>query len=191
MQKNLYFLCPSENLEAVIEKSFPQENYFLSSLGNSISFSDDFILDINSLIESKGIGKITFILSNNNRFILDAMKNQEFKYIKELKEYYKTIEKRKVLTIKSYKNKNFTSLITSHILKTKINELNSNLFDWIRNKISIEGKIYDPNKNIFFDVRINIIPSNNKVKKLKKIHLSIVQSQIEKLDLSERESIIY
>ncbi len=157
MQKNLYFLCPSENLEAVIEKSFPQENYFLSSLGNSISFSDDFILDINSLIESKGIGKITFILSNNNRFILDAMKNQEFKYIKELKEYYKTIEKRKVLTIKSYKNKNFTSLITSHILKTKINELNSNLFDWIRNKISIEGKIYDPTKNMFFDVRINII----------------------------------
>ena len=157
MQKNLYFLCPSENLEAVIEKRYPQENYFLSSLGNSISFSDDFILDINSLIESKGIGKITFILSNNNRFILDAMKNQEFKYIKELKEYYKTIEKRKVLTIKSYKNKNFTSLITSHILKTKINELNSNLFDWIRNKISIEGKIYDPNKNIFFDVRINII----------------------------------
>ncbi|MAW84618.1 MAG: hypothetical protein CL832_09535 [Crocinitomicaceae bacterium] len=157
MQKNLYFLCPSENLEAVIEKSFPQENYFLSSLGNSISFSDDFILDINSLIESKGIGKITFILSNNNRFILDAMKNKEFKYIKELKEYYKTIEKRKVLTIKSYKNKNFTSLITSHILKTKINELNSNLFDWIRNKISIEGKIYDPTKNMFFDVRINII----------------------------------
>lgn len=157
MQKNLYFLCPSENLEAVIEKRYPQENYFLSSLGNSISFSDDFILDINSLIESKGIGKITFILSNNNRFILDAMKNQEFKYIKELKEYYKTIEKRKVLTIKSYKNKNFTSLITSHILKTKINELNSNLFDWIRNKISIEGKIYDPTKNIFFDVRINII----------------------------------
>ena len=157
MQKNLYFLCPSENLEAVIEKRYPQENYFLSSLGNSISFSDDFILDINSLIESKGIGKIIFILSNNNRFILDAMKNQEFKYIKELKEYYKTIEKRKVLTIKSYKNKNFTSLITSHILKTKINELNSNLFDWIRNKISIEGKIYDPTKNMFFDVRINII----------------------------------
>lgn len=157
MQKNLYFLCPSDNLEAVIEKRYPQENYFLSSLGNSISFSDDFILDINSLIESKGIGKITFILSNNNRFILDAMKNQEFKYIKELKEYYKTIEERKVLTIKSYKNKNFTSLITSHILKTKINELNSNLFDWIRNKISIEGKIYDPTKDMFFDVRINII----------------------------------
>lgn len=157
MQKNLYFLCPSENLEAVIEKRYPQENYFLSSLGNSISFSDDFILDINSLIESKGIGKIIFILSNNNRFILDAMKNQEFKYIKELKEYYKTIEKRKVLTIKSYKNENITSLITSHILKTKINELNSNLFDWIRNKISIEGKIYDPTKNMFFDVRINII----------------------------------
>ncbi len=157
MQKNLYFLCPSENLEAVIEKRYPQENYFLSSLGNSISFSDDLILDINSLIESKGIGKIIFILSNNNRFILDAMKNQEFKYIKELKEYYKTIEERKVLTIKSYKNENITSLITSHILKTKINELNSNLFDWIRNKISIEGKIYDPTKNMFFDVRINII----------------------------------
>ena len=161
MQKNLYFLCPSDNLEAVIEKKYPKENYFLSSLGNSISFSDDFILDINSLIESKGIGKITFILSNSNRFILDAMKNQEFKYIKELKEYYKTIEERKVLTIKSYKNKNFTSLITSHILKTKINELNSNLFDWIRNKISIEGKIYDPTKDMFFDVRINIIEAES------------------------------
>ena len=41
------------------------------------------------------------------------------------------------------------------------------------------------------DVRMNIIPSNNNIKKLKKIHLSIVQSHVDKFDLSERESIIF
>ena len=41
------------------------------------------------------------------------------------------------------------------------------------------------------DVRINTVPRSNKIKKLKNIHLSIVQSHIDKLDLSERESIIF
>jgi len=51
--------------------------------------------------------------------------------------------------------------------------------------------LFNFSSNVLEDVRINIIPSNNKVKKLKNIHLSIVQSQIERPYLSERESIIY
>lgn len=157
MLKHLFFVCPSDNLETLIEKNYFHKNYFLSSLGNSISFSDDFMDEINSLLETKDIQKITFVLSNNNRFILDAMINQEFKYIRGLKKYYQMVEERKELASKSFKNQNFRSLITSHILKTKVNELNSKLLDWIRNKITIKGKIYDTDKNSFIDVKIDLI----------------------------------
>ena len=85
------------------------------------------------------------------------MINQEFKYIRGLKKYYQMVEERKELASKSFKNQNFRSLITSHILKTKVNELNSKLLDWIRNKITIKGKIYDTDKNSFIDVKIDLI----------------------------------
>ena len=71
MSRHLYFVCPTDNLEKLIEEKYPQENYYLTSLGNSIKFSNDFIVEINGLIEAKGIEKVTFVLSKNNHFILD------------------------------------------------------------------------------------------------------------------------
>ena len=41
------------------------------------------------------------------------------------------------------------------------------------------------------EVKVKMIPRNNKVKKLKNNHLSMVQSQMARFDLSERESIIF
>ena len=67
MHKHLYFVCPSDNLESLIDKKFPQENYFLSSLGSSISFNSDFIEEVNALIELKGINKISILDKKENK----------------------------------------------------------------------------------------------------------------------------
>jgi hypothetical protein len=68
MNKHLYFICPTDHLETVIQKISQEKNYYLTSLGNSIDLDFETMGQINSLIESKKITQISFILSNNNHF---------------------------------------------------------------------------------------------------------------------------
>ena len=161
MCKHLYFVCPSDNLEVLIEKNFPQENYFLSSLGNSISFSSDFIEEVNALIESKGIEKITFVLSEDNKFIHDGIKNQNFDNINDLRKLYKNISDHKRLTTKVYLEQNTQKLITIYLLNQKINEMNLNLSKWLSSKVNVDAKIYSRNNNSFIGVPNNLIEPNN------------------------------
>ena len=161
MCKHLYFVCPSDNLEVLIEKNFPQENYFLSSLGNSISFSSDFIEEVNALIESKGIEKITFVLSEDNKFIHDGIKNQNFDNINDLRKLYKNISDHKRLTTKVYLEQNTQKLITIYLLNQKINEMNLNLSKWLSSKVNVDAKIYSRNNNSFIGVPNSLIEPNN------------------------------
>ena len=157
MYKHLYFVCPSDNLEALIEKKFPHENYFMSSLGNSISFSKDIIEEVNALIESKGIEKISFILSEDNKLVLDGIKNQNFDNIKDLRRLFKDISEIKKETSKVYKERNIQKMITSKLLKRKIKEMNVNLHGWLSSKVSIDAKVYCRNSDEFKQVPNHLI----------------------------------
>ena len=161
MHKHLYFVCPSDNLESLIDKKFPQENYFLSSLGGSISFNSDFIEEVNALIESKGIEKITFVLSEDNKFVHDGIKNQDFDNIHVLRKLYKNISDHKRLTSKVYREENVQKLVTSHLLKQKIKEMNLNLCDWLSSKVNVDAKIYSRNNDSFNGVPNNLVEPNN------------------------------
>ena len=142
MHKHLYFVCPSDNLEGLIDKKFPQENYFLSSLGNSISFSKDIMQEVSALIDSKGIDKITFILSDDNKLIFDGLRNQNFDNINVLKKLYNNISNYKKLTSKVYGEENIQILVTSNLLNEKIKEIKLSLCDWLSSKVNIDAKIY-------------------------------------------------
>ena len=142
MHKHLYFVCPSDNLEGLIDKKFPQENYFLSSLGNSISFSKDIMQEVNALIELKGIDKITFILSDDNKLIFDGLRNQKFDNINVLKKLYNNISDYKKLTSKVYTEGNLQILVTSNLLNEKIKEIKLSLYDWLSSKVNIDAKIF-------------------------------------------------
>ena len=161
MHKHLYFVCPSDNLESLTNEKFPQENYFLSSLGSSISFSSDFVEEVNALIESKGIEKITFVLSDDNKFVHYGIKNQDFGNISDLRKLYKNISVHKRLTTKVCKDENALKLITSHLLKQNINEMNMNLSDWLSSKVNIDAKIYSRNNDSFNVVPSNLVEPNN------------------------------
>ena len=142
MHKHLYFVCPSDNLEGLIDKKFPQENYFLSSLGNSLSLSKDIMQEVSALIELKGIYKITFILSDDNKLIFDGLRNQNFDNINVLKKLYNNISNYKKLTSKVYGEENIQILVTSNLLNEKIKEIKLSLCDWLSSKVNIDAKIY-------------------------------------------------
>ena len=161
MYKHLYFVCPSDHLEALIEKEFPHENYFMSSLGNSISFSKDITEEVNALIESKGIEKISFILSEDNKLILDGIKSQNFDNIKDLRRLYKNISDHKWETSKVFREKNIQKLIIAKLLNQKIKEMNMNLYDWLSSKICIDAMIYCRNSKEFKEIPKRLIEPYN------------------------------
>ena len=157
MIRHLYFVCPSDNLENLIDETYPQENFYLSSLGNSISFSSEFTEEINALIESKSIEKITFVLSKDNKFVLDGIKTKEFSNIRDLDEFYTTIGNGLDISSKAYNDNNLQTLITSYFLKLKIEEMNLNLHEWLSPKVVVDAKVYNREKKAFNSVEFNLL----------------------------------
>ena len=157
MCKHLYFVCPSDNLEDIINKIFPEENFFISSLGNSIYFSNDFTDEVNAFIESKAIEKITFVLSDNNKFINDSMKEKSFDNIKELNNFYTILSKQSEISNRKFKEYNLNKQIISFLLKLKVEEMNLKLCDWLSDKIYVDAKVYSEEKKIFTEIQSNLL----------------------------------
>ena len=98
--------------------------------------------EVSALIELKGIDKITFILSDDNKLIFDGLRNQNFDNINVLKKLYNNITNYKKLTSKVYGEGNIQILVTSNLLNEKINEIKLGLCDWLSSKVNIDAKIY-------------------------------------------------
>ncbi len=92
MEKCLFFVCPTDYLESTISKSFHFENYFYSTLGNSIRFTDIELLEIKKLIDRAQIDQIYFVLSLDNKIVQDALGGKNFSKIKGMRDYYRLIQ---------------------------------------------------------------------------------------------------
>ena len=84
MFNKLYFICPTDNIESIINSKLNDNNFYITSLANSITFNYDFIKELLSFIEAKKISEIAFVLSDDNKLIKDALENNKFKNIRSL-----------------------------------------------------------------------------------------------------------
>jgi len=157
MGKHLYFVCPTDNLETVIESHFQNKNYFLSSLGNSLGFSFEVVEEINSLIENKGITEINFILADNNKMISGGINDERFDEVSSLKNFYDIIQTQKKQTEAVWSKIDSQIPIISYYLNLKIQELNNQLIDVFDKNITINGKIYKTNANSFNDINADLL----------------------------------
>lgn len=157
MKKHLYFLCPTDYLEPIINSTFREENYYYSSLGNSITFDSEMVGQINRLIRKYDIREITFALSDNNRIIKDAIKNRHFIHIKGLNDFYNQINKQKqhsdILWQTDYP---YFSVFSYHLNK-KINELQFALNTIYNIPIKITGKIYIKEEGVFKNIYSDLV----------------------------------
>ena len=157
MKKSLHFICPTDCLETIIGDTFQQENYYYFSLGNSVIFHRKMLQEIQKLIMEKDITEISFVLSNNNRIVLDAFSNQDFSDIRGLNNYYaKLIEQRERVEV-LWKTLNKQSLILSYYLNQKIKELEKGLSRLAISGLKMSGKIYNEKEESFKDIYPNII----------------------------------
>jgi len=153
MEKCFFLICPTDCLEHTISKTFKYENYFYTSLGNSFTYDRKTINYIYKIVKKHRIKKIYFVLSIDNKIVLDAIGNNEFSNIRGLNNYYKEIRKQKTKTLFQRDNRQFTVL--SYFLNKKIKELELQLTDISIQPIKIVGKIY--NKDVFTTIYSDLV----------------------------------
>ena len=161
MQKHLYFVCPTDHLETVINKAFKEENYYFTSLGNSVAFSAELVGQINDLIAAKGIREVSFVLSNRNQLIIDALKNRSFKRIRGLTGFYNEIAKQEKFTKAVWQVDELLAPVLSYYLSVKIREFKSTLASWSLEPINVDGKIYNNQSDVFIDVDADLFGKRN------------------------------
>ena len=157
MRKHLYFICPTDHLETAISNVFQQENYYLTSLGNSVTFNPEFVEEINLLIETNNISEITFALSDDNRIIMDALKIQDSNNVRDLKNFYDIIIEEKKRQEVLWQTFDVRIPIISYYLNLKITELKFQLNNWFTDMIKVNAKIYNRQKNTFNEINADLL----------------------------------
>ncbi len=157
MQRYLYFICPTDHLETVIDKAFKAENYFFTSLGNSVTFDENVVEGILKLIETKGIAEITFVLSDNNQMLKDIINHHDLMNAIIADDYNAKVVWQEADSEVFLKTGQYPFSILSSFLNNKIKELNRELSNLGCNTIKIQGKIYTNQKHSFKDIYPDIM----------------------------------
>lgn len=161
MEKHLYFVCPTDHLESVINNSFEQENYFCSSLGNSIRFYGSTVAQINNIIATKNITEITFVLSDSNPIVMDALSDRDFSELRGLRRFYNEMLRQKQRSKMLWQTNNWQVPILSAYLNMKITELQPKIRRWMMEPIKINGKLYYRKQQLFKELHFDFLCGNN------------------------------
>jgi len=154
MKNTLYFICPTDGLETVINAAFPSQNYFYTSLGNSIVFDQEMLRQTKRLIHKREISNITFVLSAGNRIVLDALNGRDYLDVMGLDYFYFQINQQQEKTKLSWQTPTSSFLLFSYYLNDKIKELQAGLPEI---SLKISGKIYDQHQGIFKEIYPDLV----------------------------------
>ena len=128
MRKCFYLICPTDFLEYAINKTFKNVNYFYASLGNSFNQDSKTLESISSIIKKHTIKEIYFVLSIDNKIVLDALGEKEFLKIRRLRSFYNEITIQKEHSKISFQKDNCQFAVLSYYLNKKIKELERLIF---------------------------------------------------------------
>jgi len=158
MNSHLYFICPTDHLELIIDNAFLGDSYFFASLGNSMVFDEDLCFEIGNLMELKGIQAITFILSDKNKVIRDALLYQDFSRFGRLKGLYDEITNHKEQSrSQGIQDARIHELALSVHLDSKVKEL---MMKMPAQNLNVDAMIYDRVSKQFLEVNLNKIKDN-------------------------------
>lgn len=127
MQKCFFLICPTDYLENAINKTFRSQNYFYTSLGNSFIYDDKTMKYIKQIVKKHNIQKFCFVLSIDNKIVLDALWKGNFSKIGALSSFQNEIRKEKELSKKIFKSSNSQFAILSYFLNKKIKDFKLHL----------------------------------------------------------------
>ena len=157
MHKCLFLLCPTDCLETVINKNFSGNNYFYTSLGNSITIENNTLKRIKELILKFRVSKLYIVLSDNNQIFLDALGGQYFSNTRGLQNLYKEVASQKQHSDQIWQIENHHFSIFSYFLNAKIKALQFALQTFFDIEVAINGKVYSKENSTFKTIYSDLI----------------------------------
>ena len=157
MQSHLYFICPTDHLEPIINEAFQNDNYYYTSLGNSIVFNTSTVGQIQELIKDQGIQKITFVLSDENAIILDGIGQKAFTDISGLSHFYNGLVNQSTALNMVWKSFDFQTALFSYYLQSKIVQLENKFLRTPYFDIPLNGLIYKKEQGVFNNIYGHLI----------------------------------
>ena len=157
MNASLFFLCPTDCLESIVNKNYKGKNYFYTSLGNNSSFDLISLESIKALICRHNIRNIYFVLSEQNKIAVDAMEGQTFPKIRGLQNFNNSINQSKKQSELFWKTSEPVFSALSYYLNQKIRQLQLNLSHELTQSVNLEGKIYIKSQNKFIDTYPDLV----------------------------------
>ena len=109
------------------------------------------------MVDKQEICKIYFVLSNDNKIILDALGGQFFSGIRGLKKCYKEVKKQQRNAEIIEKNAGSQFSIISYYLNSKIKELQFQLNHLCNHDVAVNAKIYNKQEDSFKDIYADLI----------------------------------
>lgn len=149
MTKRLFMICPTDNIESLIRQKFDGQKYFYTSLGNSFNIDKNELEELLNVVQKHDIEEITFIISENNKIIIDATQRQKFADIRGLKINYQKINEKRNLTKQMWSSHDQHVLFLSYYLKEKIHKFREHLCNHSMSSLRVNGKIYSQAYNSF------------------------------------------
>lgn len=157
MNASLFFLCPTDCLESIINKNYKGKNYFHTSLGNNSSFDLISLDSIKALICRHDIRNIYFVLSEQNKIVVEAMGGQTFPQIRGLQNFNNSINLSKKQSELFWKTSDPVISTLSYYLNQKIIQLQLNLSCLLTQPLTLKGKIYIKSQNKFIDTYPDLV----------------------------------
>ncbi len=154
-------ICPSDYLEPVIDKKLKGDKYFYTSLGNTVTIDKNTVEQIVAIVENNEVNEITFVLSEDNGFVSDALNNQSFGEIRGLTEAYGQLLEYKKQVLNSWLLSNQRTIILSYFLNEKIKVLKSRLQYYLPNPPEINGKLFSKSSNSFKMIHSELVCINS------------------------------
>ena len=157
MNASLFLLCPTDCLESIINKKYKGKNYFYTSLGNTLTFDSTTLESIKGLVCRHNIRKIYFVLSEQNKIVIDAMGGQTFSQIRGLQNFNKAINLNKKQSELFWKTSDSVFSTLSYYLNQKRIQLQVNLSYVLTQPVIIKGKIFIKSQNTFVDIYSDLV----------------------------------
>ena len=157
MNASLFLLCPTDCLESIINKKYKGKNYFYTSLGNTFAYDLKTLESIKRLVNKYNIKKIYFVLSEQNKIVVDAMGAQSFSKIRGLQKFNKAINLYKKQSELFWKTTDSVFSTLSYYLNQKIIQLQVNLSSELYQSVNINGKVYMKSENTFVDIYPDVV----------------------------------
>ena len=161
METTLFLLCPTDCLESKINKEFKGDNLFYSSRANNYSFCMNTVANLEELIINNDIKEIYFVLSTQNKIILDTIAGQSLSQIRGFQNFDHLTNKHKELSELFWNSTDTKRVIISYFNNHKIEQLKENFRSDINRLVRIKGKIFFKTENEFLNIYSKLVCLNH------------------------------